>query len=46
MALQVLDDLRLNIPVCGMVKDDYHRTRGLYYENQEIAIDKTQRRFG
>ena len=45
VALQVLDDLRLNIPVCGMVKDDYHRTRGLYYENQEIAIDKNSEAF-
>ena len=45
VALQVLGDLRLNIPVCGMVKDDYHRTRGLYYENQEIAIDKNSEAF-
>ncbi len=45
VALQVLDDLRLKIPVCGMVKDDYHRTRGLYYENQEIAIDKNSEAF-
>ena len=29
-------ELHLNIPVCGMVKDDHHRTRGLYYENREI----------
>ena len=40
IALQVLDELKLNIPVCGMVKDDNHRTRGLYYNNQEIPIDK------
>ncbi len=39
IALQVLDELRLNIPVCGMVKDDNHRTRGLYYQNREIEID-------
>lgn len=39
IALQVLDELGLDIPVCGMVKDDHHRTRGLYYNNQEIAID-------
>ena len=45
VALQVLDELRLNIPVCGMVKDDYHRTRGLYYENVEIPIDKTSEAF-
>ncbi len=36
VALQVLDELGLDIPVCGMVKDDYHRTRGLYYNNEEI----------
>ncbi|MFA9466169.1 MAG: excinuclease ABC subunit UvrC [Velocimicrobium sp.] len=39
VALQVLGELHLNIPVCGMVKDDNHRTRGLYYNNQEILID-------
>ena len=39
IAKEVLDELRLNIPVCGMVKDDHHRTRGLYYENKEIPID-------
>ena len=45
VALQVLDELKLNIPVCGMVKDDYHRTRGLYYDNQEISIDKSSEAF-
>lgn len=40
VALQVLEELRLSIPVCGMVKDDMHRTRGLYYNNAELAIDK------
>lgn len=45
VALQVLDELRLNIPVCGMVKDDYHRTRGLYYHNEEIPIDKSSEAF-
>lgn len=40
IALQVLDRLNLCIPVCGMVKDDNHRTRGLYYQNIEIPIDK------
>lgn len=39
IALQVLDELKLDIPVCGMVKDDHHRTRGLYYNNVEIPID-------
>ena len=45
VALQVLDELHLNIPVCGMVKDDYHRTRGLYYHNEEIPIDKSSEAF-
>lgn len=40
IALKVLEELRLNIPVCGMVKDDNHRTRGLYYNNVEIPIDR------
>lgn len=39
VALRVLENLGLNIPVCGMVKDDSHRTRGLYYNNVEIPID-------
>jgi excinuclease ABC subunit C len=38
-ALEVLDKLGLEIPVCGMVKDDHHRTRGLYYNDEEIPID-------
>ena len=45
VALQVLDELRLNIPVCGMVKDDHHRTRGLYYQNEEIPIDRSSEAF-
>ncbi len=40
VALRVLEELRLKIPVCGMVKDDKHRTRGLYFENKEIPIDR------
>ena len=39
IALKVLDELKINIPVCGMVKDDNHRTRGLYYHNIELPID-------
>ncbi len=39
IALEVLDELGLEIPVCGMVKDDRHRTRGLYYNNVELPID-------
>ena len=45
VALQVLDELRLNIPVCGMVKDDHHRTRGLYYNNEELPIDRSSEAF-
>ena len=37
---QVLSELGLDIPVCGMVKDDFHRTRGLYFNNEEIPIDR------
>ena len=39
VAAEVLKELSLDIPVCGMVKDDKHRTRGLYYNNKEIPID-------
>ena len=39
IALEVLDSLGLDIPVCGMVKDDHHRTRGLYFNNLELPID-------
>lgn len=35
----VMEKLGLEIPVCGMVKDDYHRTRGLYFHNVELPID-------
>ena len=38
VALMVLDSLGLDIPVCGMVKDDNHRTRGLYYNNVEVKF--------
>lgn len=40
IALEVMEQLGLSIPVCGMVKDDSHRTRGLYYQNIEIPIDR------
>ena len=40
VALKVLEELGLSIPVCGMVKDDKHRTRGLYFQNREIPIDR------
>ncbi|MCB6200920.1 excinuclease ABC subunit UvrC [Extibacter muris] len=45
VALQVMDKLRLNIPVCGMVKDDNHRTRGLFYQNIEIPIERDSEGF-
>ena len=40
VALKVLRELGLDIAVCGMVKDDRHRTRGLYFQNVEIPIDR------
>ncbi|MGF7009552.1 excinuclease ABC subunit C [Lachnospiraceae bacterium PF1-22] len=45
IALSVLAELDLQIPVCGMVKDDKHRTRGLYYNNVEIPIPKNSEGF-
>ena len=39
IALEVLKELQIDIPVCGMVKDDFHRTRGLYFNNEELPID-------
>ena len=45
IALQVLENMNLQIPICGMVKDDNHRTRGLYFQNQEIPIDKSSEGF-
>ena len=41
IALEVLEELGLSIPVCGMVKDDHHRTRGLYFNNVELPINKS-----
>jgi excinuclease ABC subunit C len=46
IALEVLDNLGLDIPVCGMVKDDNHRTRGLYFNNQEINFPRNSEVFG
>lgn len=43
IAEEVLQKLDISIPVCGMVKDDHHRTRGLYYKNVELPIDHTFR---
>lgn len=45
IALQVLEELKLSIPVCGMVKDDNHNTRGLYYNNEEINISRNSEGF-
>ena len=45
IAEQVLEKLKINIPVCGMVKDDNHRTRGLFYQNREIPIDRNTEGF-
>ncbi len=39
IAQEILKELGIHIPVCGMVKDDNHRTRGLYFENVELPID-------
>ena len=46
VALRVLEKLNLNIPVCGMVKDDNHRTRGLYFNNEEINFPRNSEVFG
>ena len=45
VALRVMDNLKMNIPVCGMVKDDNHRTRGLFFNNAEIPIEKSSEGF-
>ncbi len=45
IAQKVLMELGLDIPVCGMVKDDFHRTRGIYFDDEEIAIDRTSEAF-
>ena len=39
IAEEVLSSLGISVPVCGMVKDDNHRTRGIYYKNEEMPID-------
>ena len=45
IALEVLKELGLEIPVCGMVKDDHHRTRGLYHNNVEVPMDRHSEAF-
>lgn len=39
VALRVLYDLNIDIPVCGLVKDEFHNTRGIIYNNKEIRLD-------
>ncbi len=46
VAERVLESLNIQIPVCGMVKDDNHRTRGLYYNNREICFPRNSEVFG
>lgn len=46
VALKVLSELKIDIPVCGMVKDDNHRTRGLFFNNEEISFPKNSEIFG
>ena len=45
IALKVMQQLNIEVPVCGMVKDDKHRTRGLYFRNVEIPIDRNSEGF-
>ncbi len=45
IAEQVLENMGLAVPVCGMVKDDHHRTRGLYFQGEEISIDTSSEGF-
>ncbi len=45
ICLEVLNDLKIKIPVAGMVKDDKHRTRGIYFNNKEIPIDNRSEGF-
>lgn len=44
-SLEVLRELNLSIPVCGLVKDDFHKTRGIIYNNEEIQLDKDSDEF-
>lgn len=41
VALEVLESLNINIPVCGLVKDDKHQTRGIIYNNDELIINRS-----
>ena len=45
IALKVMQQLNIEVPVCGMVKDDKHRTRGIYFHNVELPIDRDSEGF-
>lgn len=45
VAKRVVDTLGIDIPICGLVKDDNHRTRGIIYENKEISLKKNSKSF-
>ena len=45
IALKVMQQLNIEVPVCGMVKDDKHRTRGIYFHNMELPIDRDSEGF-
>ena len=45
IALKVMQQLNIEVPVCGMVKDDKHRTRGIYFHNIELPIDRDSEGF-
>lgn len=44
-AKEILDKLNLNLEICGLVKDDFHRTRGIIYNNQEFNVDLNSRAY-
>lgn len=45
IALKVMQQLNIEVPVCGMVKDDKHRTRGIYFHNIELPVDRDSEAF-
>lgn len=45
IVLKVLKDLGINIPVCGLVKDNFHKTRGIIYNNIEFHLEEDSRGF-
>lgn len=45
IALKVMDAVGAHVPVCGMVKDDRHRTRGIYFNNEELPVDRDSEGF-